>query len=262
MINKKILNEIVSEFKENEKDIEKIVKIESKYSNLKFDINKVIEIIKNFKSDDINLNQKNMVIYYGNPYTTINICLESIYKNIELYLIAEENFLGLNKTIVQIFNNVLKDYKMKQIKIDFFEPEFNLSKFISTNEFDKIINLGNYNRINDLKSKNIEFELFDYGNCIVLNDSEEYLDLLQDFLSFTYEASFETECINTWEEDLKYILEYLDNKENKDKIVIYFTNNTNKDNSLYIKLKDKENSFINKNPFKNWNYKIPNIFNI
>ena len=55
------------------------------------------------------------ISYSGDPYITLNLCLLAVVKKCKLILDINDKMLGVNKLLVSLVNNSLKEYKIPNI---------------------------------------------------------------------------------------------------------------------------------------------------
>ncbi len=56
-----------------------------------------------------------MVVYYGNPVVTIELCLLALLNGQMINLVIDDMCLGVNKLIVELYKDILRDYKLFDI---------------------------------------------------------------------------------------------------------------------------------------------------
>ena len=107
-----MFSRIQKEIKENKNEIEKLKKIDNKYSKTNISVEKLLQIIEEYKNKNIENNNKEKIIYCnGNPYIVLNLSLIAIINNINMKINIDDNMLGVNKYILKIINDILKDNK-------------------------------------------------------------------------------------------------------------------------------------------------------
>lgn len=254
----KIIRDWKSEIKENKKVFEKLNKLDYQYNKKIVYIDKVIEAIDLYKDCVVcEKETKNvMVIYYGDPYTTVQLCLEALLNCQRLNIVIEEVCLGINKLLIELYKTVLKDYKIYDI-VSF--NNYNGKNSLERNKdvIDKVYCLGDenvYNTCRHIQDLHIEYISFD--NISIYCENEELYELAKDTFEYCYENGIEAEIFDemSFDETINYL-----NKYKKSYYSLILTKNKE-----YIeRFKNEVDSkfvFANENPFKNNLNLIPKIF--
>lgn len=120
------LNNIIKSFKNELKKQEQVFyemyKIDNKKCNQVIDIDKILNLLDEYKKEEIlNIVEKKIVValYYGNPYITINLCMQALVNKRAIIAIIEDQMLAINSLIVSIFNrDIRKLQNMSNNKIN------------------------------------------------------------------------------------------------------------------------------------------------
>lgn len=178
-----LINKIIKEIKLNEETIKKMNDIDSKYYDMKINIESIIDILKIFKNYKIknqNVTKSALTIASGNPYITIAICMKAIIENRNQIIDIEQRMLAVNAILVSIIQKVIKENNKRiEIKI-----ENNVTKeWINDSNIEDIEIIDNIEKYDELKNniksiKNIKsIHLLDIE---LYTDAEEELQELQD----------------------------------------------------------------------------------
>ena len=248
---KKIIEKFKKEIISNKKEIEELKKENNKYNKKVLKVEDLVETIDIFEKAKVKEKKKNNIIfYYGNPFITIQVLLESIRCSNTANLCIENQCYAINKLLVKIFQEILKDFKIKNcISFDTYklkEVEEDLELF------DTAIFIGNrtlYNLLRD-KTTNEKYIPFDCLDILVLGS--KYEDFAREILNVAIENDVETEIFEDMKKD--QAVEYLNQYGNKYMVLLLGTNKKDL-NEISEKLKYK-NILINENPFEK---KISNI---
>ena len=249
---KNTIKSIVELIKDNKSIFEKIQKEDSKPFDFK--IEKLIKIFESYKYEQVEDKESEKVImhFYGNPYLTAMLCIESLIHQTESIFIINNIHYGLNSAIVKIVNDSLKKNGMSakfQVVVNFMEQE------IKQMEVHKIICLGDsnsYNVYRQIKDTNVKcIPLFGTN---VYYDSNEYTDLVENMEKFAFENGYEMEV-------------YHENEELDD--VMYMINKSENNYCSLILSKDKQKQeqftnqvnakivCVNENPFTKFKLEVP-----
>lgn len=245
----KILSNLKSEIKNNKNSIKKLNEIDLKYTKKIVNINKLIEIIEHFEQIEITKKDtlKNIFISYcGDPYITLNLCLLAVVKKCKLILDVNDKMLGVNKLLVSLVNNSLKEYKIPNI--------IQMVNLISENDiknkqdyFYKIIFVDNINTYNLFKKSNIKnVEYFPLYSIDMYCDNDEYEELQKKIFEYAYMNGTDIEVYSDYEID-----EVIDiiNEFGTGNIALLLTKS--KDNADKFKSRIVGKTiFVNENPFK------------
>ena len=112
----KVFTDLEKELEKNNETIEKILKIDKNYCKSKTNIKILKDVVEGLKEEklDIQQEQKITISYNGNPSLTLNLCILAILLKNTVVLDYGDNWKGINLFIIQIVNNVLKNYKTEE----------------------------------------------------------------------------------------------------------------------------------------------------
>ena len=257
-----LINKIIKEIKLNEETIKKMNDIDSKYYEMKINIESIIDILKIFKNYKIknqNVTKNTLTIASGNPYITIAICMKAIIENRNQIIDIEQRMLAVNAILVSIIQKVIKENKKRiEIKI-----ENNVTKeWINDSNIEDIEIIDNIEKYDELKNniksiKNIKsIHLLDIE---LYTDAEEELQELQDTIyDYCTENFIGIEIYK--EKNINELINKVSKIGDKNWLVILSKETNITEEEIKQKTKYKKVT-INKNPFKEINKTIAeNIF--
>lgn len=186
MINN-IIKKVINELKDNKNKLKEMEKIDRKYNNIIINLEDVIKYIENYKDMPIEKkNQKIIAIYRGNPYITIDLCMQAILNNCKIFLITEDVMFGVNSLIIKIFQ--------QNTQLIVFKNLMSTSEIIKmTNEVDRIMVIGDITRYQILR-KNIEkIEFKPYNNIAIYYDDEKFEELIENICGYADETEDDIE---------------------------------------------------------------------
>lgn len=254
----KIVRDLKSEIKENKKEIEKLNQLDYQYNKKVVYIDKIIEMIDTFFDKKIcEKETKNFVVaYYGDPCVTVQLCLNAILNCQMVNLIIDELCYGVNKLIVELYIEILKEYRLFDI-VSFNNYESKDSLEAVKESIDKVYCLGNKNlytvckHISDLEIEYVPFNVID-----IYCEDEELYDLARDIFNYCYENGVESEIHEdmSFDETIETLNEYGENY-----CSIILTKNKEYMERFKKEVKSKY-VFVNENPFKDEMIKVPEIF--
>ena len=249
----RILNEIQETIKRDNKFFKQATNIDFKRwkKNVDFDklsniIDKYINLVLEEKNKlGIEKAEKVVVSYYGNPYLTLNLCLQAIIYKKYVLLETGEFMLSSNNFIVNMINQILKDNRLPSLLIHCIDIE-QKEKIIENNIKTIIIGASNY------KAKYLgKYIYVPYNNYIMYCQDESLEELRNSIYEYASNNFFEMEVL--FEEDINEVIENI-NLE-KDCIAIILTKDANLQNLFREKIKNK--LYINANPFIQEEINIP-----
>lgn len=89
-MDRNFLNLIKKEIKDNSKELQKLAQIDKKYNLNTFDLDKCIKLIDDYKMENMKLNKKIGIVYFGNIELTICACIYAIMNDIQLTLFIQD----------------------------------------------------------------------------------------------------------------------------------------------------------------------------
>lgn len=222
----------------NKKDI--------KYNKKQIKIREFIEIIEKYRTKDCVLkdDERKIVIYRGDPYLTLHICLQAVTQRTKVLLFQQNFMLGVNEILLKIFNDVLEEFKISNL-INRIE-NFSIQNFEKVKNFyDEVIIIGDtttYQMLND----NNDVKFYPYNNIALYCNSDELKKLQEAIYIYANENEYEIEII--YAEDINEAIELINGDEQKS-IAVLLTKVDDDKEKFFYEIKNKE-IFVNENPFK------------
>lgn len=251
----RMVDDLIDLIKDNKNLIKKIQEEDKEVLEFLFDTDQLIKILRSNKQSQISDKKADKILiqHYGNPYITALLCLEAIAHNCEVIIGIEDICYGLNKVIVKMVNDVLKENRISNS----ISLKMNLAKNdIEQMHVTKIICLGNsnaYTNFRKIGNKQIKYiPLFD---IVLYYDSEEYEELAEDIRYYANRNFYEIETFDETE-DFEDVIYEMKHSENGYCAVIL-----SKDKEKQQKFKQEIHAKIvcvNENPFHQFELKIPN----
>lgn len=251
-----ILNDINNSFIENELLIVEANKKDVDEFKKKVKIKTLIDIIDNYRNSNVpidnNFNRKKHVVYIGDPYLTLNICLQAIINRCKVVLTYSNFMKNVNNIILQLITEVIQKYNMEEY-ISFLDS-YSISEIKSFQ--DDIVIVGDTNMYELLKN-NVNVKYFPYNNIVLYTDSNELEDLKEAIYIVADENKYELEIL--YDEDIYNVIETINQNELCNTVILLTQNESNIEifkNSIITK-----NLYINENPYKNEYGVINNYLN-
>lgn len=263
-VSTEIINSIIEALKKeilrNKETFLELQEIDSKHSAQVVNISTMLNILEAYKNKKtIEISEKEIILatYYGNPYITINLLMHSLYMKKAVIISIEDEMLGINKLLVNLFNSVLKNYKITEmVKLCNMLPE----EEIIENQLNirDIICIGNYETYKKLRRNNIEnLRYMPFRNMVVFSEKDKYSELQYKLYQYATTNGIEIEVYDDIE-----VSEFIECMEMDNTIenVVVFTENDKTINDLRDNLKSVK-LFINENPFKDEKFILDLIVN-
>ncbi len=254
----KVMLDLKSELKENKKEIQKLNEMDYKYNQKLVYVDQLIEAIDLFQGKKVNKKQaKNVLMAYsGDPYVTIQICLSALQNCQQINLLIDDMCFAINKFIVELYKDILRDYKIVEaVSFSNYESRSEIIKISSM--IDKMYCLGDKNlynickKISDLQIEYVPFNVID-----IYCEDEEFYELSREIFRICFENGIEAEIYEDmpFDQIIKTINEY---GEKYCSIIL----TKNKDYAERFKREiQSKYVFINENPFNTNMTIIPLIF--
>ena len=257
-IGKELLNKIIDELKKeiinNKNKFENLYKIDSKYSEQEFSINKIINLIDAYKNEKIKKqNKKNIIAvsYLGNTYITINLCIQSLIKKSGTIILIKDDLLGVNELIVTIFNAILQKNKIANMVRIFNNKTIQEISQID-NEVESIICLGNTRTYYEyLKFGVKKLKYIPYKNIAIYSEEEKFEELKYELYNYAIKNGIEAEFYG---EEIEEFIDCVNLSEELENVLVFSSSK-----EVIQKCKEQIKNaklFINENPFKDDKLKI------
>ena len=197
---KRIVNGVIDLIKDNQDILVKLWKEDNEVCAFDFHVKQLIDGLLKYKNETIkNGNLKKVFLcHYGNPYITAILCMEAIQNNWEFVIGIEEVCYGLNRAIVKMINDCLKEYKVHQsilLKMNVTAGD------IEKMDLEQVICFGNSNAyMNFRKVKNKKVDYIPFWDIAIYYDSEEYEELVEDVRNYAIRNLYEIEIFDETEE--------------------------------------------------------------
>lgn len=258
-INVNQINKIIEKFKQeitkNKDLIQEMQKIDNTKCNQTTDINKIIELLDAYKKSEVRTNTTKEIVlvsYYGTPYITVNLCIQALLQRKAILLATEDSMLAVNKVLVTIFNTILEDCKILALVKIFNLPKCEEIKIISKNVND-VICIGNSNTYQQYKKMKIEdLKFIPFKNMAIYSEDIKYEEIQYELYKYAIENGIEVEVYDDIE--LEEFIECME-LDNMTENIVVLTDKEDTKKMVEEKIKGKK-LYINKNPFKNENFKI------
>ena len=253
---KHVLDDITNSIIENSNLIVEANKKDIEIYKKQIRIKELLKIVDNYKNNveqfTVLNNKKKVIVYYGQPYLTLNVCIQALISQAEIKLCFSEYMNNVNIAIIEILKNVIQKNKMNNL-INTYSTFYSIKekvdiKNILNNGFleDNITVIGD-STIYQLLKTNANVSFYPYNNITLYSNSDKFDKLKEAIFTYANENYYEVEII--YENSLQDFINSI-NQNKISNIAVLLTDN--EDDKLKIKseLINKE-IFINENPFIN-----------
>lgn len=250
---KLIIEDLKNQILKNRQSFMELQKVDSKHSHQIVNIDTIIDILNTYKWQESNENSNKEIIlasYYGNPYITINLLIQSLYCKKAIILAIEDEMLGTNKLLVTLFNNILEKHKISPI-VKLFNMVSGKEIISVQKELKEIICIGNSQAYYELKNIGIKkIKYIPFRNMVIFSEDDKYLELQHKLYEYAITNGIDTEVY----EDMSILdfIKCIRMDETLERVVVFTENSDSikilKENLKNIKL------YINKNPFNDENF--------
>lgn len=242
------LDKLKESIKKNKELINKANKIDLLYSKKQIQLQKFENIIENYRDATIFTekdNKRKIVIYKGDPYLTLHICLQAYIQNTKIAIMNRNFMSGVNSVIFGIFNKVLEEYDVK-ILIDDFN-EFSIKSFSEIKKYyDEIIVIGDSCIYQLLEKNENNVKFYPYNNIAIYCEEDGFKQLEEAIYIYANENQYEIEKIIN--DNLDEVIEIINNDKFKSTAILITQNDEHREKFLNG-IKNRE-IFVNENPFK------------
>lgn len=255
----KLLNDFLEDLKEmilkNSNSIMGCNREDVKSYKKQIKIKELLSIIDEYKNSECfpAEDERKIVIYKGDPYLTLHLCMQALIKRNKVLLFHEEFMIGVNEIIIQLFNKVLKEYNIFNLINEISNYTINEVKKIE-NYFDQIIVIGDTTSYQSLDSKSIKF--YPYNNIMLYCDTKDLEKLQEAIYLYANENQYEIEIL--YEENIDDAINIINSDEFVN-VAVLLTRNVKNKEKFETEVKNKD-VFVNENPFKKEVGKIYDYF--
>ena len=239
------LKEIIRKNKELINDANKIDLSHNKKQIKLKEFENIIESYKNTEILTEKESKRKIVIYKGDPYLTLHICLQAVIQNTKLVIINQQFMNGVNSVVIGIFDKLLDEFGVSNL-IDSFN-EFSINYYSEIKKYyDETIVIGDscvYQLLSKTE-KNVRF--YPYNNIAVYCEDDKLKQLEEAIFIYANENQYEIEVVGA--DALEEAIERINKDEFKSIAVLITQSNENRERFFY-EIKNKE-IFVNENPFK------------
>lgn len=238
----KIFLLIAKELEKSSEILEELIKLDNKHDKIKINLNEIKQVLEILKNEKIEIQeeQKILIEYNGNPYTTLNLGLLAILTKTTIFLEFNQSVLGVNTFILKILNEVLNNFQTEPLIYMCAKSK------IDDKEIDKIICIDDIYKYNSyLRKQNTKVRFYALNYIDFYSDTNEFDDLTE--LVYKYAENNEIPIESYSELDVTEAVQMI--KNGLGKSVIILTNNEENKRLFADNIKNKK-IYINQNPYK------------
>jgi len=238
-MNNKIILNIKNEIERNSNTINKLLQIDNKYCKMRINLQMLKNILDKLQNEKIETQteQKILIRYNGNPCITLNLIVIAILTQNTLVLDCAGNMIGTNKFIIEMANDILKDFQ---------KDEHVYLSNQNQEEVNKIICIDDINKYNSyLREKNSKAKFYSFNYIDFYCDSEELEEITELIYSYAEENQIPIETYS--ELDVDEAIQMIESGRGKSLVLL--TNKKETKEKFEKRIQNKK-IYINKNPFQ------------
>lgn len=251
----KIKKELKSEIRDNKSILLKANDIDLEVVKKHIEIEKISEIIDSYSLEvrDKKLTDTIAIVYNGNPYVTINLCMQALNSKNRIILVYDDFMLGVNSVLIAIIQKVLKEFNLDNLIIaKEFSKNINFEKI--GKQIKKVVVIGKSNFYKRLKIDNKEY--FPSNNGVLYCDNDEFEEAKNAMYKYSMETQEELEILS--DENIENLIETINNDKYSNIVIVLSKNSMTQD--LFEKNILNKEVYINKNPYKDEQIKMYKYF--
>lgn len=242
------LDKLKNTIRNNKEKINEANKIDLSHNKKQIKLKEFENIIESYKNTEI-LQEKEckrkIVIYKGDPYLTLHICLQAFIQNTKIVIMNQHFMSGVNSVILKIFDKILEEFEVRGL-IDNFN-EFSTKHYSEIKKYyEETIVIGDSCVFQLLAKTENNVKFYPYNNIAVYCEDDKLKQLEEAIFIYANENQYEIEVINA--EKIEDSIEII-NKDDFKSIAVLITQNNENREKFFYEIKNKE-IFVNENPFK------------
>lgn len=261
-----ILNDITNFIIENSSVIIEANKKDIEIYKKQIKIKELLKIVENYRNNyDFQFNSlnnaKRVVVYYGEPYLTLNICIQAIISRTSVYMCFSEFMSNVNFAIIDTLRKVTQKHELNNL-INICDTNYSLNEKFDIKQFIDKENINDITVIGDSTVYQLLKPMYNvvfhpYNNIILYSNDEKFEKLKEAIYTYANENNYEVEVV--YEDNIEEFVNII-NQNKMSNIAVLLTENEDDKQKVKSLLIGKE-LFINENPFKNDFQTICNYLN-
>lgn len=239
------LREII---RKNKELINEANKIDLSHNKKQIKLKEFESIIESYRSAEFlpeKESKRKIVIYKGDPYLTLHICLQAFIQNTKIVVMNQQFMNGVNSVIFEIFDKLLDEYGVRNL-IDNFN-EFSINHYSEIKKYyDETIVIGDSCVYQLLAKTENNVRFYPYNNIAVYCEDDRLKQLEEAIFIYANENQYEIEVVSAdiFDDAIEII-----NKDDFKSIAVLITQSNENRERFFYEIKNKE-IFVNENPFK------------
>lgn len=250
-----LLNQVQKDLISKKQIIQKAFDLDYKKWEIEIDIEQLIKIVDNIKSQEYLSKFSKQEIIDGlgkialvnttNPYMIFSFILSCIYTNNNPCIILEEKMLASNKSIIELVKKSFENLKYDSSIIEYKEVISKEEIIQKQDNYDLIYYLGNKEEyLNFSKRIHIDSKFENFGEIYVYVDSDDFKEELLNIDKYAIKNELK---VIYYKSNLEESLNSINKCNNINKVSIIFTKNIENAYEFIKKIKS-EKIYINENP--------------
>lgn len=217
-----------------------------KISKKQIKIKKMLQIVDKYRdSDFLEKENSKVIVYKGDPYITLHVCLQAVTQKTKVILLHEAFMTGVNKILVSIIENV---FSKKSIKNLIYEKnEYTVEDIKQLSEIIKdVVIIGDSSIYQVLEKEKIKAKFYSYNNIGLYCESEDLIKLQEAIYIYANENNYEIEIL--YEDSINNVIKKMNKDIYKNTAILLTKSTENKE--LFEKNIKNMDVYVNDNPFK------------
>ena len=219
-----------------------------KHNKKQIKVKEFIDIIEKYRHVDVSGikdDEGKIVIYKGEPYLSLHICLQAYTQKTKVMIINQSFMSGVNSIIFELFNQTLKEFNIDNLINT--TTNFSMEEYLEIKKYyDNTVVIGDSTIYQLLEKTETGIKFYPYNNIAIYCEEEKLKKLEDAIYIYANENQYEVETIQSNEfEDVIGII----NNDNFKSIAVLITQNNINREKFFYEIKNKE-IFVNENPFK------------
>ncbi len=220
----------------------------------------LLKVVDNYRNSDMTQfslveNKERIFIYYGDPYLTLNLCVQALISQTSVHLIHKSFMNNVNTILIKIVKEIADKYNLGILIDD--STNYELNKILLLNSENSYIKVIGDTLMYQLIARKTNVKFYPYNNITLYSNSLKMEKIKQAIYVYANENNFEIEII--YESNMDKALNYIKNNELSN-VTVLLTEAEEDALKFKLCLTNKE-LFVNENPFKNDVGIICNYFN-
>ncbi len=217
-----------------------------KVSKKQIKIKKMLQIVDKYKDVEFTpQNSQKIIIYKGDPYVTLHVCLQALTRKTKVILLHEAFMTGVNQILMSILKNIFSKKNVQNLIYE--KNDYSFDDIKKINGFVKdIVIIGDTSVYQLLDKENISSKFYSYNNIGLYCEAEDLIKLQEAIYIYANENHYEIEIL--YVDSVQDAIEKINTDRFKNTAILLTKSTENK--GLFEKSIKNMDVHVNDNPFK------------